>query len=84
MAHCQPLNELIELTPCSVAPLFARRGTVYEELRRRGESDYVAAAFAFHPPAAPRALQLAAEVATACEVYNHFDRFAALGVKEAA
>jgi len=55
MAHCQPLNERIDLTPHCDAPVLACRGTVYEVLRARGESDLVAGSFAFNPPAAQRA-----------------------------
>lgn len=48
------MDELIDLTPHRDEPILACRGTVYEVLRSRGESDFVADLYAFKGPASTR------------------------------
>jgi len=48
------LDELIDLTPAMDEPTLVCRGTVYEVMRSRGESDFIAASFAFNPRPADR------------------------------
>lgn len=50
----RPLDELIDLTPAMDTPTIVCRGMVYEVLRARGESDFIAAAFAFGAKLAKR------------------------------
>ena len=51
----KPLDELIDLAPYCDTPALACRGTVYEVQRARGESDFIAASYAFNTRPAQRA-----------------------------
>lgn len=50
----RPLDELVDLTPAMDAPTIVCRGMIYETLRARGESDFIAASFTFGAKIATR------------------------------
>jgi hypothetical protein len=46
--NTKAMNQVVDLTPHMDTPHYATRGAVYKALRSLGQSDFIAASFAFN------------------------------------
>ena len=48
MRKARPMDEVVDFTPHREAPFLTTRGAIYAALRADGESDFIAASYAFN------------------------------------